>query len=125
MVARSKGWKGRGVMGRLMETAARKRGLVSGLIRRGSDRLAQVLRWVKRRFGGASVRRHDAILAAVAHHKGYKVTDVASRLKLRLGPTIAAMTELERQGLVRLSKDKNPLNRVVAITSKGRKELKQ
>ncbi len=112
-------------MERLVETTARKQGFVGGLIRRGSDRLAQVSGWVKRRFGGASVRRNEAILAAVAHHKGYKVTDVASRLKLRLGPTIAAMTELERQGLVRLSKDKSPLSRVVAITSKGRKELKQ
>jgi Mn-dependent DtxR family transcriptional regulator len=53
------------------------------------------------------------------------VNDVASRLRLSMEVTLAAMMELERQGLVRVSKDKIPLNRLVAITDKGRKELKR
>jgi DNA-binding MarR family transcriptional regulator len=99
-----------------------------GLMKRGSDRLTQVSAWVKRRFRRfrrASIQNGEAVLADVAHHKSCRVTDVASRLKLRLGPTIAAISALERQELVRLSKDQSPLYPVVAITSKGREEVRR
>jgi DNA-binding PadR family transcriptional regulator len=46
-------------------------------------------------------------------------------LSLPLGTTFSIMAQLEKAGLVRLSQDTILSNRIVAITAKGREELKR
>jgi DNA-binding MarR family transcriptional regulator len=46
-------------------------------------------------------------------------------LSLPLGTTFAIMARLEEKGLVRISHDAIQSNRIVAITAKGRQELKR
>jgi hypothetical protein len=117
-------------MEEFVQAAAQKqRGFASKVIRFGFEPLTMLLGRIRGRFsrsGLASVEHGEVILKdVVAHHRTCAVNDVASRLRLSMEVTLAAMMELERQGLVRVSKDKIPLNRIVAITKKGRKELKR
>ncbi len=98
-----------------------------GLIGAARHRIAAIGRWLKRRLRPCPLHRiagGDAALKEVARRSSCSVQDVSSRLGLPLGTTTGILVQLERQGLVRLSKDRIETNRIVAITTKGRQELR-
>ncbi len=91
------------------------------------DRFLTAVRWLRRRFRRSplsSVANGDALLREVARRASCPVQDVSSRLNLPLTAAIGILEQLERQGLVRLSRDRIETNRIVAITTKGRQELR-
>jgi DNA-binding MarR family transcriptional regulator len=98
------------------------------LLERSRDRLQRVWRWLKRRLRRsplAQITQSEAVLTEVSRHPSCRVQDVSSRLSLPLGTTFSIMAQLEKAGLVRLSQDTILSNRIVAITAKGREELKR
>jgi DNA-binding MarR family transcriptional regulator len=98
------------------------------LLNRARDRLQRGWRWLKRRLRRsplAQITQAEPVLIEVARHPSCRVQDVSSRLSLPLGTTFSIMAQLEKAGLVRLSQDAIQTNRIVAITAKGREELKR
>ena len=98
------------------------------LLERAGDGLQRGWRWLKRRLRRsplAQITQGDAVLTEVARHPSCRVQDVSSRLSLPLGTTFAIMAQLEKEGLVRLSQDTIQSNRIVAITARGREELRR
>ncbi len=92
------------------------------------DRVLAALAWLRRRLRRsplASIAQGEAVLAEASRHTSCPVQDVSSRLGLPLGTTFRIVAQLEEKGLVRVSRDAVPNNRIVAITSKGRAELKR
>ncbi len=97
------------------------------LIRAAHDRLFAVWRWIRRRLRRsplAAIPHAEAILSDIAGRSSCPVQDVSSRLGLPLGSTIGIMSQLEKKGLVRVSKDRVETNRIVAITKMERQELR-
>jgi DNA-binding MarR family transcriptional regulator len=98
------------------------------VVERARDRLQHGWRWLKRRLRRsplATIPHAEAVLAEVARHSSCRVQDVSSRLSLPLGTTFGIVAQLETHGLVRVSKEPIQANRIVAITAKGRQELKR
>ena len=82
--------------------------------------------WLRRRLRRsplASIKHGEAALADVARRSSCPVQAVSTRLGLPLGTTMRVMTQLEKAGLVRISRDIIESSRIVAITRKGRQEL--
>jgi DNA-binding MarR family transcriptional regulator len=78
------------------------------------------------RAGNATEGIAWAILKHTAEHKSILIRDVASDLNLSMEETLAGLALLERRGFVRVSDDKGNLHaRIVAITNRGRSELRQ
>ncbi len=97
-------------------------------LERSRDRLQCGWRWLKRRLRRsplAKITQGEAVLIEAARHPSCRVQDVSSRLSLPLGATFSIMAQLEKAGLVRLSQETIQSNRIVAITAKGRTELKR
>ena len=98
------------------------------VLNRARDQLHTGWRWLRRRLRQsplAAITQGEAVLTEVARHPSCRVQDVSSRLSLPLGTTFAIMARLEDKGLVRISQDAIQSNRIVAITAKGRQELKR
>ncbi len=97
------------------------------LIRVARARLSSFGLWLRRRLRRSplvSIRHAEAVLTDIAGRSSCPVQDVSSRLGLPLGTIIGVMTQLEKRGLVRISRDRIETNRIVAITNKGRQELR-
>jgi hypothetical protein len=110
--------------------AAWRSGALRGLAARTPTQLllsrSPVLDRLSRRFGpgGRAVRQYGAaVLRDVAQRTRTSVQDVSSRLAMPLGTTYAVVADLERQGLVRSTRQQGPVReRIVAITTRGREE---
>lgn len=92
------------------------------------DRLQRGWRWLKRRLRRsplAAITQGEAVLTEVARHPSCRVQDVSSRLSIPLGASFAILVQLEKEGFVRVSKDSIQSHRIVAITAKGRRELRR
>lgn len=97
------------------------------LLAQARNSLQRGWRWLKRRLRRsplAQIAQGEAVLVEVARHPSCRVQDVSSRLSLPIGTTFGIVARLEMDGLVRLSQDAIQSNRIVAITAKGRQELK-
>jgi hemerythrin-like domain-containing protein len=73
---------------------------------------------------GGGRRQHEAeVLRDIAQRTRTPVQDISSRLRLPIGTTYAVVADLERQGLVRSTRQQGPVReRIVAITTRGREE---
>ena len=92
------------------------------------DRLQRGWRWLERRLRRsplAQITQGEAVLTEIAPYSSCRVQDVSSRLSLPLGTTFGIVAQLETHGFVRVSKESIQANRIVAITAKGRQELKR
>jgi hypothetical protein len=110
--------------------AAWRGGALRGLAARTPTQLllsrAPVLDRLSRRFrrGGRVANQHGAdVLRDIAQRPRTPVQDISSRLRLPIGTIYTVVAELERQGLVRSTRQQGPVReRVVAITTRGREE---
>jgi hypothetical protein len=110
--------------------AAWRGGALRGLAARTPTQLllsrAPVLDRLSRRFrrGGRVASQHGAdVLRDIAQRPRTPVQDISSRLRLPIGTIYTVVAELERQGLVRSTRQQGPVReRVVAITTRGREE---
>jgi DNA-binding MarR family transcriptional regulator len=63
------------------------------------------------------------VLRDIAQRTRTSAQDISSRLRLPIGTTYAVVADLERQGLVRSTRQQGPVReRNVAITTRGREE---
>jgi hypothetical protein len=86
---------------------------------------APVLDRISRRFGrGQTTSQYGAeVLRDIAQRTRTSAQDISSRLRLPIGTTYAVVADLERQGLVRSTRQQGPVReRNVAITTRGREE---
>lgn len=103
-------------------------GALRGLTARSPTQLllsrAPVLDRLNRRFGRGqrSASQYGAdVLRDIAQRTRTPVQDISSRLRLPIGTTYAVVADLERQGLVRSTRQQGPVReRIVAITTRGR-----
>jgi DNA-binding MarR family transcriptional regulator len=87
---------------------------------------APVLDQISRRFGRGQTTTSQyraEVLRDIAQRTRTSAQDISSRLRLPIGTTYAVVADLERQGLVRSTRQQGPVReRVVAITTRGRQE---
>jgi hemerythrin-like domain-containing protein len=110
--------------------AAWRSGALKGFAARTPTELllsqAPVLHRLSRRFSrnGMGLRQNEAdVLRDIAQRTRTPVQDISSRLRLPIGTTYAVVAELERQGLVRSTRQQGPAReRIVAITPRGSEE---
>ena len=110
--------------------AAWRSGGLSSLTDRSPRQLllsrAPVLNWVSDRINPdrrAVQGVAPDVLRDIAQRTRVSVNDISSRLRMPIGRTYAVVAELERQGLVRTTRQQGRAReRVVAITTRGREE---
>ncbi len=110
--------------------AAWRSGAMSRLTGRSPGQLllsrAPVLNWVSGRINPDKRAVQGVapdVLRDIAQRTRVSVNDISSRLRMPIGRTYAVVAELERQGLVRTTRQQGPAReRVVAITTRGREE---
>jgi DNA-binding MarR family transcriptional regulator len=87
---------------------------------------APVLDRISRRFGRGQTTTSQygaEVLRDIAQRTRTSAQDISSRLRLPIGTTYAVVADLERQGLVRSTRQQGPVReRIVAITTRGREE---
>jgi DNA-binding MarR family transcriptional regulator len=87
---------------------------------------APVLDQISRRFGRGQTTTSQyraEVLRDIAQRTRTSAQDISSRLRLPIGTTYAVVADLERQGLVRSTRQQGPVReRIVAITTRGRQE---
>jgi hemerythrin-like domain-containing protein len=110
--------------------AAWRSGALGGLTGRTPTQLLLSRAPVLGRLGGLMGRtgrgrrpNEADVLRDIAQRTRTAVQDISSRLRLPIGTTYAVVADLERQGLVRSTRQQGPVReRIVAITTRGREE---
>jgi hemerythrin-like domain-containing protein len=110
--------------------AAWRSGALGGLTGRTPTQLLLSRAPVLGRLGGLMGRtgrgrrpNEADVLRDIAQRTRTAVQDISSRLRLPIGTTYAVVADLERQGLVRSTRQQGPVReRIVAITTQGREK---
>jgi DNA-binding MarR family transcriptional regulator len=113
-----------------LAVAAWRSGALRDLTARSPTQLllsrAPVLDRLSRRFGRGQTTTSQygaEVLRDIAQRTRTSAQDISSRLRLPIGTTYAVVADLERQGLVRSTRQQGPVReRIVAITPRGRQE---